>query len=239
MKYLYKPTQKRAVTHLQVLLPLALPKPLLPFRRGMFFSVFADEKNFLNPPPGTYILLLCGIWPAPKVEPGQRIPRMFPCVQLVGDDLPLQQTSPPVVVVGLATETSSLSSRAQTRELQLNLSKQKQLQLWGNQEKGGRQVPSTGNHWTGGWSERYWNLVRDNFSIRPISAVKDLGNSYDRLAKVLLRVKSTWYCDALSSQVTFGARAPKYWTPMAIMEEECKLMEVLVKWKWNWLSLTF
>jgi len=30
----------------------------------------------------------------------------------------------------------------------------------------------------------------------------------------------------LVREVTFGARAPKYWTPMAIMEEECKLMEV-------------
>ena len=32
---------------------------------------------------------------------------------------------------------------------------------------------------------------------------------------------SKWF-----TKVTFGARAPKYWTPMAIMEEECKLMEV-------------
>ena len=123
------------------------------------FSVFADEKNFLKPPIGTYFLPLCGIWAAPQVEPGQRIPRMFPCVQLVGDDLPIQQTSQPVVVVVLATGTSWLSSTAQTRELQLNLSKQKQLQLWGNQGKGGRQVPSTGNHWTDGWWERYWSLV--------------------------------------------------------------------------------
>jgi len=30
----------------------------------------------------------------------------------------------------------------------------------------------------------------------------------------------------LVREVIFGARAPKYWTPMAIMEEECKLMEV-------------
>merc|ERR1712223_1784149 len=28
----------------------------------------------------------------------------------------------------------------------------------------------------------------------------------------------------LVREVIFGARAPKYWTPMAIMEEECKLM---------------
>ena len=30
----------------------------------------------------------------------------------------------------------------------------------------------------------------------------------------------------LLQKVIFGARAPKYWTPMAIMDEECKLMEV-------------
>jgi len=30
----------------------------------------------------------------------------------------------------------------------------------------------------------------------------------------------------LVREVIFGARAPKYWTPMAIMDEECKLMEV-------------
>ena len=163
MKHLYKPTQKHAATHLLLLLPFPLPKPLLPFKRAMFFSVFAAEKNFLKPPIGTYFLPLCGIWAAPQVEPGQQIPRMFPCVQLVGDDLPLQQTSQPVVVVGLATGTSGLSSTAQTRELQLNLSKQKQLQLWGNQGKGGRQVPSTGNHWTDGWWERYWNLFNRQF----------------------------------------------------------------------------
>ena len=148
---MYKPTQKHAVSHLLLLLPFPLPKPLLPFKRAMFFSVFAAEKNFLKPPIETYFLPLFGIRAAAQVEPGQRIPRMFPCVQLVGDDLPIQQTSQPVVVVGLATDTSWLSSTAQTRELQLNLSKQKQLQLWGNQGKGGRQVPSTGNHWTDGW----------------------------------------------------------------------------------------
>ena len=32
--------------------------------------------------------------------------------------------------------------------------------------------------------------------------------------------------DKPTTKVTFGARAPKYWTPMSIMEEECKLMEV-------------
>ena len=134
---------------------LSTAKATPSFQKSHAFSVFADEKNFLKPPTGTYFLPLCGIRAAPQVERGQRIPRMFPCVQLVGDDLPIQQTSQPVVVVGLAPGTSWLSSTAQTRELQLNLSKQKQLQLWVNQEKGGRQVPSTGNHWIDGWSERY------------------------------------------------------------------------------------
>ena len=138
---------------------LSTAKATPSFKKRSGFLVFAAEKNFLKPPTGTYFLPLCGIWAAPQVEPGQRIPRMFPCVQLVGDDLPIQQTSQPVVVVGLATDTSWLRSTAQTRELQLNLSKQKQLQLWGNQGKGGRQVPSTGNHWTDGWWERYWSLV--------------------------------------------------------------------------------
>ena len=130
---------------------LSTAKATPSFQKSHVFSVFAAEKNFLKPPIGTFLLPLCGIRAAPQVEPGQQIPRMFPCVQLVADDLPIQQTSQPVVVVGLAPGTSWLWSTAQTRELQLNLSKQKQLQLWGNQEKGGRQVPSTGNHWTDGW----------------------------------------------------------------------------------------
>ena len=138
---------------------LSTAKATPSFQKMSCFSVFAAEKNFLKPSSGTHFLPLCGIWAAPQVEPGQRIPRMFPCVQLVGDDLPLQQTSQPVVVVGLAPGTSWLWSTAQTRELQLNLSKQKQLQLWGNQGKEERQVLSTENHWTDGWSERYWNLV--------------------------------------------------------------------------------
>ena len=158
VKHLYKPTQKHAASHLLLLLPFPLPKPLPPSKRGMFFY-FCSWKNFFE--ASYWTLFSTTLWYLSWAPGGARSAnssnvsvRPASCL-----DLPTQQTSQPVVVVGLATDTSWLSSTAQTRELQLNLSKQKQLQLWGSQGKEERQVLSTENHWIDGWSERYWSLV--------------------------------------------------------------------------------
>ena len=122
------------------------------------FSIFAAEKNFFE--ASYWTLFSSTLWYLSWAPGGARSAnssnvsvRPASCL-----DLPTQQTSQTVVVVGLATDTSWLSSTAQTRELQLNLSKQKQLQLWGSQGKEERQVLSTENHWIDGWSERYWSL---------------------------------------------------------------------------------
>ena len=48
MKHLYKPTQKHAASHLLLLLPFPLPKPLLPFKRGTFFFCFCSWKELFE-----------------------------------------------------------------------------------------------------------------------------------------------------------------------------------------------